>query len=359
MDLVADRFFDALTRDHAAVVRAEQIRPRWRRLATSIPLLKSRPSAFTADRLINRFWHYPRYLSSRKDSFDLYHICDHSYSHLARVLPAQRTGVACHDLDAFRPLWDAPSPARALQRQIARHLLSGLQKAAVVFCDSRAVVEEIKERGLLDSDRLVYAPHGVSDEFSPHSSGGDRLPSALAPLGQAPYLLHVGSCIPRKRIDVLLEVFSGARRRRSDLHLVQVGGKFNAEQEDQIRRLNLAKHVHQIILPARSEATIAAIYRRAELVLLPSAAEGFGFVVIEALACGRPVIASDHPVLHEVGGSAASYCPIASVPHWVEAVEKHLTDPSVGPSLPVRLAQAKRFSWEVQARTILEAYAKL
>ena len=60
-----------------------------------------------------------------------------------------------------------------------------------------------------------------------------------------------------------------------------------------------------VVLPFVDRATLAAVYRRAALALLPSEREGFGLPLVEALACGTPVVASDIPVLREVGGDAA------------------------------------------------------
>jgi glycosyltransferase involved in cell wall biosynthesis len=105
--------------------------------------------------------------------------------------------------------------------------------------------------------------------------------------------------------------------------------------------------------------TLAALYQQAALVLFPSAAEGFGFPVIEALACGTPVIASDLDVLREVGGEACVYCTVADIPQWVETVCGLLDRPQSAPDRATRLAWASRFTWQAHARTIVEAYQRL
>ena len=73
-------------------------------------------------------------------------------------------------------------------------------------------------------------------------------------------------------------------------------------------------------LPFVDRTTLAALYRRATLALLPSEREGFGLPLVESLACGTPVVASDIPALREVGGSAASYCPVADVSAWRDRI---------------------------------------
>ena len=104
---------------------------------------------------------------------------------------------------------------------------------------------------------------------------------------------------------------------------------------------------------------LATVYRSAALVLVPSDAEGFGLPVIEALACGAIVVASDIPVLREAGGNAATYAPVADVPAWAEVEHSLLESPVLAPAREQRLAWASQFSWTTHAATIAEAYREL
>jgi glycosyltransferase involved in cell wall biosynthesis len=316
-------------------------------------LIKKKNAAFNADRLLNRFWDYPKHVRSRLQDFDYFHICDHSYAHLVHELPADRTGVYCHDLDCFRCLLDPDHEHRPRWfRAMSRRILRGMQKAAVVFCSTRITERRILQLGLIDQTRLLYAPYGISPEFVPstHCSASE----ASHRPGNDSFLLHVGSCIPRKRIDVLLEVFAEVRTRLPELQLVQVGGHWTGEQLQQMTRLGIASAVRQF--SGLDRETLAQFYRQARIVLQPSEAEGFGLPLIEALACGATVVASDIPVLREVGGDAVVYCPVADVPRWAATIEKLLLDPAQAPDRNRRLAQAQHYSWDRHAETILHAY---
>jgi glycosyltransferase involved in cell wall biosynthesis len=359
MDLAAEMLLREAQAACAGRVRAVRVCPPFRRRFGRLPWLGRRAAAFNADRLLNRTWDYPRYLRRRVAEFDLFHVCDHSYAQLVHALPAERTGVHCHDLDAFRCLIE---PRRDLRprwfRAVARRILRGLQKAAVVFCTTETIRDQIAAHGLFDPARLVHAPNGVAPEFTadPVGAGGEALADLPIPAGR-PFLLHVGSCIPRKRIDVLLEVFARVSGRRPDLALVQVGGSWTAPQQRQVARLGVGSAVVQV--RGLSRGRLAALYRAAAVVLQPSEAEGFGLPVVEALACGAAVVASDLPVLREVGGSAADYCPVADVAAWAEAVDRLLAEPDSAPPRAARLAQARRYSWTAFARTVVENYERL
>jgi glycosyltransferase involved in cell wall biosynthesis len=227
-----------------------------------------------------------------------------------------------------------------------------MQKAAVVFHTTNAVREEIERHGLVDPKRLVQAPLGVAPEFTPYAT--ESLPAELE---RVPFVLHVGSCIPRKRIDVLLDVFAAVRHQHPELRLVKVGGPWTPAQREQMNRLKLGSAVRQ--LTGLERAMIAALYRAAAVVLLPSEAEGFGLPLLEALACGAAVVASDIPVLREVGGDAAIYRPVGNVEAWADAVRRLLDYPSAAPPVATRLARARQFTWANHCRIIAHSYRRI
>ena len=123
-------------------------------------------------------------------------------------------------------------------RAVARNILRGMQRAAVVFHSTLDVRDRILRHGLIDPGRLVHAPYGVSPEFAARPAGEDGGGPVSRPGGPAVPAprrqLH-----PRKRIDVLLSVFGRVRERFGDLTLVQIGGQWTAAQQEQIARLGV------------------------------------------------------------------------------------------------------------------------
>jgi glycosyltransferase involved in cell wall biosynthesis len=113
-----------------------------------------------------------------------------------------------------------------------------------------------------------------------------------------------------------------------------------------------------------SREVLAAIYRHATLVLQPSDAEGFGLPVIEAMACGTPVVASDLPVLREVGGDAAAYAPVADTGAWSHTVTSLLNDRVQDPEQwslrrDAGLVHANEFTWSKFATRTADLYREL
>lgn len=300
MDLCAEMLSFQLRQEHSLSLSTLDICPPFVRRFGSLPWLGKQYAAFNGDRLCNRYWDYPRYLRHQRDQFQLFHISDHSYAHLVHSLPPERTGVFCHDLDTFRCLLEPDQePRPGWFKAIARRILAGLQKAAVVFHTTQQVRAEIEAYHLVDPDRLVQAPLGIAAEFSPTAFPTD--PLNPLPLGiTSPFILHVGSCIPRKRVDVLLDVFAQLQLTQPNLKLVKVSGDWSEGQRSQIEQLGIAAQITHLQNLERCQ--IAELYRRAAVVLLTSEAEGFGLPLIEALACGAIVVASDIPVFREVGG---------------------------------------------------------
>ncbi len=364
MDLVGDMLLENLQRNQASSLVAERLRP-----AQTKHFLRlgqgPEHAAGLAERAFNRFVKYPLWLSRRKQNFDLFHVVDHSYAHLVHHLPAGRTIITCHDVDAFRCLLE---PARTVRRRILKRItsriVSGLQKAAWVICDSGATADELLAQGWARPERMSVIRLGVAPVFSPEGDApADREAGQL--LGQHARgirILHVGSTIPRKRIDVLLHVFAETRKNFPDLILLQVGGALTAEQQALARRLHVDGSV--VTFPFLNDRALAAIYRLSTLLLLPSDSEGFGLPLVEAMACGLPVIASDLPALREVGGEVAVYSPAGAVVDFCRSTVNMIgAAQAQSAELQQRrnagIARAAQFSWAKCADEVARVYEKV
>ncbi len=358
MDLAGEMLLEQWGSTLAADVTARPLSVPIRRLARRFPWMGGTKGALNADRAMARYVAYPlRALGARKPG-RLFHVVDHSYAQLVHALPAGRTGVYCHDLDAFLPIVSPEKHGRSPWfRALARTLLLGVQSAAVVFHNTREVGQALESHGLVPRSRLVHAPLGVAREFDATPDPDDGAESVLSSLRGRPFVLHVGSGIPRKRLDVLFEVFARLRARHPSLHLVQQGAALSDTQKAQVDRLGIRDAILQP--PKLDRRALAGMYRRAAAVLVTSDAEGFCIPVIEALACGTIVVASDMPVLREVGGDAALYAPVGDITAWTEIVSGVIGGMPAMSTREDRVAHAARFTWEGHARTILAAYRNL
>lgn len=373
MDLVADMLLNHLQSDYPGAIEATRICPPMRRQFSRVDPTSNghqksdlKGKRFNADRVLNRFWDYPRYVRQLRSQFDLFHLVDHSYGQLVHELPAERTIVTCHDLDTFQCLLNPDQEPRSFAfRKMMGRTLSGFRKAARVTCDSKATRDELLTHQLIAPERTVVIPNGVHPSFSPVAdptadAEATRLLGAAD--DNAIDLLHVGSTIHRKRIDILLRVVAGVRKQFPTARLLRVGGPFTTEQARLVRELELEDAI--LVLPRLESSVLAAVYRRATVLLLPSDREGFGLPVVEAMACGTNVIASDLPVLREVGGNAALYCPVADVSVWTkELIEILAAENRQSRSWSDRreagITQAAKFTWAEYARKTVDVYNEL
>lgn len=353
MDLVAEMLVREWRGELASEVDAE-------RLEWDLPHVTRRMTsdrrAFTIDRVLGRFVRYPAHAAMARRGFDFFHVADHTYAHVVHALPRARTGVYCHDMDAFRCLLEPErEPRGAAFRAMTQTVLAGMRRASFVFHSTREMGRRLER--VVAKERLVYAPYGLSDDYRAELDPNDGADAVLAPLGGAPFVLHVGSAIARKRLDVLFDVFAKLHAKMPALRLVQQGGALTEDHRTQLRRLGIE---HLLLQPPKLERrTLAGLYRRAAVVIFPSEAEGFGLPVLEALACGAPVVASDIPTTREAGGGVTPYVRVADVDGFVEVATRLLASRSDVGARERRVAHARTFSWRRHAETILSAYKSL
>ncbi len=364
MELVAEMLLENLQRHHSSTVQAVRIRPRFvRRLSR---LRRASRLAMNGDRLLNRMFDYPRYLRRIRGDFDIFHLIDHSYSQLLHELPPGRAVVTCHDLGTFRCLLEPDSEPRSQGfRLMTQRILAGLRRAGRVACVSEATRTDLLRHGLVRPELAVVIPNGVGSVYSPVPESGAEREAArlLGPRGGGVIeLLNVGSISSRKRIDVLLRAFAVVRDQRPSVRLIRAGGRLTAKQSELAQTLGVRDSI--VELPFLTCQTLAAVYRRAALLLCPSDAEGFGLPLLEAMACGTPVIASDLAALREVGGDAVAYAPAGDASQWAATVIELLGEMCGHRARwalrrQVGITRAQKFSWRENAARTAELYRDL
>jgi glycosyltransferase involved in cell wall biosynthesis len=262
---------------------------------------------------IDKFLLFPAQLKAALPWADVVHICDHSNAIYTSYLQKIPHIVTCHDLLAIRGALgeDTDCPASATGKILQHWILNGLKKARLIACDSsytRADAIRLLQGAVPEANiRLVLLGMNHCYQVLPEDEVNQRLAVFEELPLSYPYLLHVGSSLPRKNRDGILRIFHRIRNQWPG-YLVFAGQKLSAELEHLVQELSLGDRVIQ--LAGISNEQLEALYNRAFALLFPSRSEGFGWPVIEAQACGCPVLCSDRCSVPEVAGSGAMIIPI-------------------------------------------------
>jgi glycosyltransferase involved in cell wall biosynthesis len=262
---------------------------------------------------LDKFILFPRVLrqriravKARGDSF-VVHVCDHSNARYVRYLQRVPHLVTCHDLLAVRsargefpgvqPRWSG--------RRLQADILQNLSRARQIVCDSNATRADVCRLTKLPDER-VMTQYISLDQRVWMLEGDNR---CLASPKQDHFLLHVGSdAWYKNRVGVLHIYLELNNRMRRVPALVMVGPAPSSELKTLLDgNRDLAARVH--FVQDVDDHALAVLYRAADALLFPSLAEGFGWPVLEAQACGCPVVASNRASLAEIGGDAAVYIP--------------------------------------------------
>jgi glycosyltransferase involved in cell wall biosynthesis len=174
----------------------------------------------------------------------------------------------------------------------------------------------------------------------------------------AGYVLFVGTLEPRKDLPTLLRAFASLGPAAKDICLAIAGrpGWLHEPVYELARTLRLGDRVR--FLGGVPAGDLPALYSGARLFVLPSLYEGFGMPVLEAMACGAPVVCADSSSLPEIAGGAALLFPPGDEAALAQAITRLLVDSGLRRQLAERgLVQAARFSWAETARRTLAVYS--
>jgi glycosyltransferase involved in cell wall biosynthesis len=223
--------------------------------------------------------------------------------------------------------------------------------------DSQYVARELEERFRVPASRLHPIPLGIGAHL--RRPAADAVAAARAALKlERPYLLFVGTLEPRKNLPFLVEVFERLEGFDGELVLAGRRGWKDGPILERIRASRLAARIRR--LEAVDDALLPALYAGAELFVLPSLYEGFGFTPLEAMACGTPVLAAAAGSLPEVLGDGARLLADYDAHRWAEEIRGLLRDGAQRAALRERgVRQAAKFTWAETARQTWALYRRL
>ncbi len=295
-------------------------------------------------------------LALRQQGVDLVH-------GLVNVLPLATTVptlVTVHDLSFLRMPEKFPVAKRWYLSQWCR---ASVRKARHIIAVSRQTATDLQQFWGIDEAKISVIYNGVGTEFVPASTLAIEAFRRERGLPTR-FFLYLGTLEPRKNLPLLIRAFAQWRAETTvanrEIKLVIAGAK--GWFYEQIFALVTQLQLREVVLfPGFVPATeLPDWYRAAELFIYPSLFEGFGLPVVEAMACGAPVICSDTGSLVEVAGNSALTFPAQDEAALVDRLHQIMTDAPLRQELRrLGLARAQQFSWQSTAAATFDLYCRL
>ena len=312
---------------------------------------------------IDKFVLFPRRLRARlSPDVALVHICDHSNAMYCASVSGRPVVVSCHDLLAVRGALGEveDTPASATGKILQRWIRAGLSRAHAIACASRATLRDA-ERLIARKDgrpELILIHHGINHPYRKQredvARSHLRVIAALDPA--RPFLLHVGSNLRMKNREGALRIFA-LTKSDWDGQLVFAGQKLTPELRSLGKELGVLDRVVEVAGPKND--LLEALYSCALALLYPSRFEGFGWPIIEAQACGCPVLCADREPMSEIGGEAAITHDVDDEAGFARSILR-LTDPAERERWSERsLENVQRFTAEEMIAKYISLYRTL
>lgn len=317
--------------------------------AAHFPGMTMRRSRMATDSPLRRILWEQTIQPWQLDDFDLYH----ALAFVAPVWLRKPMVVTVYDL-SFLHYPQVLTPARRLYLRLFTRLTC--QRARRVIAISHSTAQDVVDSLGLAPDKVDVVVPGydpaVFRPLPPAETEAFRQRKGLPDR----FWLYVGTLEPRKNLTTLLEAY--ARLPQAERMPLLLGGGKGWQYDDifaTIERHQLADEVRWLdYLPAEE---LPLWYNSAELFVFPSLFEGFGLPVLEAMACGTPVIVSDASSLPEVAGDAGRTVAPHDVPAWTDALYTALTDANWREqSRQQGFREAARYDWHTTARQTLRSY---
>ena len=301
---------------------------------------------------IDKFIIFPFTLLKIRNKYDLIHILDHSNAMYTYWFEARKCIITFHDAIGIKSAtgeikeFSANPTGKILQKWI----LNGLKKAKMIISVSKFSEKQIL--GLLDKNiqsrisfKVIHNGLNYAYKKITHNK-----PS---PIQKTPFVLHVGTDIKYKNREGVLKIFAEFKKKWHGF-LILVGPKLAPELINLAKSLGIQKDIH--VVTNIDNNSLEELYNNAHALLFPSLYEGFGWPVIEAQACGCPVVCSNRGPFPEIVKNSALMSDVEDIKHFAGNLLK-LEDKNFREKMIAKgLENAKHFSSKEMARKYSEAY---
>lgn len=314
-----------------------------------------------SERNMVRLWHrlncpWPRVEWFTGGPLDLFHATDFVLAPSA----ARRQVVTVHDLAfLFYPEAAMPSLHRYLNVVVPR----SVRRADHLLADSHNTAKDLQEQWQIAAERITVVQGAVDHERFQPVTDTQQLAEVRRRygIGDHPFILGLSTLQPRKNFARLIEAFHQARQTAKLPHRLIIGGGKGWLFDEIFARVQALELTDDVLFPGYiADADLPALYTAAEVFAFPSLYEGFGLPVIEALACGTPVLTADNSCLPEAAGPGALYVKAEQVESIAEGLVTLAENASLRQQLrTLGLAHAAQFTWQRSAAQLLAAYQKV
>jgi glycosyltransferase involved in cell wall biosynthesis len=255
--------------------------------------------------------------------------------------------VTVHDMihERFPDLYNSKNDERF--RAVKRHCI---RQADAVICVSENTRKDLLYFYKANADSVHVIPNACSDIFKKGQTEGNNIEAST----EQPFLLYVGSRARYKNFDLLIHAYSKWPQRK-EINLLFVGGKPWSQSEQRVLTdLGIQNQVK--LLRDVDDKTLCRLYNSAVAFVYPSLYEGFGIPLLEAMACGCPIIASRIPSTIEVAKDCPIYFDPAEEDGLLNALDIALSQGRNSKRIWAELERVKSYSWDKTAAQTLEVY---
>jgi glycosyltransferase involved in cell wall biosynthesis len=321
----------------------------------------SRSPVIRVQKAYERFWRFPQEV--QKQTADIFHIVDHSDAHIARWLRKleKPVVVTCHDLINILYPENLRGSVRLpiLSDRLGRYSIEGMAQASAIVAVSSETAKNINKVLNIEPNRITVIPNAVDSLF--HPLPDDQVQAFRYHLNVSPdtfCLLNVGGNHPRKNLSGILKALRCIKQQGLSVQLWKVSDDFTDEDKRFIQANNLEDSIKY--LGYLDKNTLVKVYNAADALVAPSFHEGFGITLLEAMACGTPVITSNVSAMPEVVDGAGILVDPKDSQVIAEAVYYLQHQPIYHQNLREKgLERVQLFTWEKVAEELAVVYEKL